>query len=277
MLKHHGHDVNVLERTVRDLESRGAGVGTGEEIFAFLEAHDRVKTPFSLPSAGVHVINRDSKVIQEMVIPMGMTTWDAMYYRLRANFDGCTSAYCPVAPADLGTDGKVVYDMGKEVTGIEIDESRESESVTVQYTDKTTNETGKIVTADMVIGADGLAFLGAGTSVGAWTVLLAAPPFASAARFLLLPISLTTPDGPVGTLGWCWNCFTLLLLVAGVWTSWPVNRTWIPTFLAGMCLSRVLICPPNPQSFRRVTLSDMSCLQHRRAIGKQHKSVEGNH
>lgn len=78
-----------------------------------------------------------------------MTSWDLLYYLLRANFDGVESKYCDV-PQEKEGEGKAEYKYGCTVTGIrDVGEK----GVEVEYEDRD----GKVstTTADMVIGADG--------------------------------------------------------------------------------------------------------------------------
>ena len=68
-----------------------------------------------------------------------MTTWKSLhYYRLRANFDGYSSAYVPNPPKELETDGKAVFDIRKRV----IDISCIDGTVTLKFEDLINGEEG---------------------------------------------------------------------------------------------------------------------------------------
>jgi hypothetical protein len=47
-----------------------------------------------------------------------MSSWNAMYYLLRANFDGLVSNFCPNPPPLAAGDGKAIFDYGKRVTNV---------------------------------------------------------------------------------------------------------------------------------------------------------------
>ena len=78
-----------------------------------------------------------------------MTSWDLLYYLLRANFDGVESKYCDV-PSPQEGEGKAEYRYGCTVTGLR-DIGNKGVEVEYQDHDGKTSTT----TADMVIGADG--------------------------------------------------------------------------------------------------------------------------
>ena len=77
-----------------------------------------------------------------------MTSWDLLYYVLRANFDGVKSAYCDV-PGPQEGEGKAMYSYGCIVKNV----TKQNEGIELEYEDNQ----GKIETtmADLVIGADG--------------------------------------------------------------------------------------------------------------------------
>ena len=79
-----------------------------------------------------------------------MTTWKLLHYRLRANFDGYSSAYVPNPPKELETGGKAVFDIGKRV----MDVSYTDGTVTLRYEDLI-NGGGGSIQADLVIAVDG--------------------------------------------------------------------------------------------------------------------------
>jgi 2-polyprenyl-6-methoxyphenol hydroxylase-like FAD-dependent oxidoreductase len=77
-----------------------------------------------------------------------MTSWDLVYYMLRANVDGVESAYCGV-PEQRAEDGEVKHLHGHKLTGIEEDGSK------VQVSYQTVEGHEGTLEADLVIGADG--------------------------------------------------------------------------------------------------------------------------
>ena len=77
-----------------------------------------------------------------------MTSWDLVYYVLRANFDGVKSEYCKV-PEPLEGDGAAKHLHGHTVTGVR----KEGEKVAVAF--KTTDGQEAEYLADFVVGADG--------------------------------------------------------------------------------------------------------------------------
>ena len=79
-----------------------------------------------------------------------MTSWDILFWRLRANFDGVRSEYCSEPPAGLWENVQGVYEEGRRVFDL-VDRGG---VVEVCSEDVKTGETRKVY-ADLVIGADG--------------------------------------------------------------------------------------------------------------------------
>jgi len=77
-----------------------------------------------------------------------MTSWDLLYYLLRANFDRVESDYCKL-PEPIEGEGEAKYEYGHLVTGLE--------DITDQVEIKFKDRDGKQgrTSADLVIGADG--------------------------------------------------------------------------------------------------------------------------
>lgn len=86
-----------------------------------------------------------------------MTSWGVIYHRLRANFDGYTSDFCPDAPKPAETDGNANFDGGKRVTNISLVPRNSDGVVLVEVTYEDINDGNALrhVKADMVILADG--------------------------------------------------------------------------------------------------------------------------
>jgi len=93
-------------------------------------------------------LDRCGRRIHEEFYPQKMTSWELMYYVLRANFDGHRSKYCEV-PAPMPGEGKTEYLFGHFVVGLE----DVGNQVEVEYQDN--NLQKKTASADLVLGADG--------------------------------------------------------------------------------------------------------------------------
>lgn len=96
-----------------------------------------------------HYLGADGKEVHREDTVQKMTSWDLLYYLLRANFDGVESKYCDV-PEKAEGEGKAEYRYGCTVTGLK---DIGSKGVEVEYHD-TDGKTSAII-ADLVIGADG--------------------------------------------------------------------------------------------------------------------------
>lgn len=152
VLKRLGHNVRILNRDPTSfLESQGAGITAFEKVQDFFSKHDFSKQPYSIHSPHVQFLNREAKVIKIWKIPMQMTSWSFLYHRLRANFDGLTSAFCPDPPKEAVEEGKALYDYGKKVTAVSNDEDG---PVSVDFDDVTSGERSTLH-VDLVIAADG--------------------------------------------------------------------------------------------------------------------------
>ena len=83
-------------------------------------------------------------------LPINLTSWNVLYYRLRANFDGLESAFCPNPPKPKANEGRTLYDLGKRCNNV----TYSDQLVTLEY-DDLINGGGGSVHADLVIAADG--------------------------------------------------------------------------------------------------------------------------
>ncbi|PVH96916.1 FAD/NAD(P)-binding domain-containing protein [Periconia macrospinosa] len=97
-LKHAGHNVRILEQDNNERESHMAGVCLGRDAHDFLAKHDLVDEPFSHQSNQVQVLKQDGKAHAFYNVRRDITSWDALYFRLRANFDAYPSTYYPDPP-----------------------------------------------------------------------------------------------------------------------------------------------------------------------------------
>ena len=151
VLKRLGHNVRILERSPSNLlESQGAGVSAMEKVQEFLSKHDLSKQPNFVPSEQVQFVDRAANISKVWKVPLSMTSWDTLYYRLRANFDGLSSEYVPQT-GELATEkeGKAVYEHGTTVTALQEDK----DVVTITF-NQANGEIGSLQ-ADLVIAADG--------------------------------------------------------------------------------------------------------------------------
>lgn len=151
ILKRLGHNVRILERKLPDqLEGQGAGITALEKVVEFLSTHDFSKQANFVPSAQIQFFDRAANMRKVWKVPLSMTSWNTLYYRLRANFDGLTSEYVPQTEHLKGDgDGMAVYESGISVNGVQ--DEGDIATVPFEYAD------GKIGTrqADLVIAADG--------------------------------------------------------------------------------------------------------------------------
>ena len=132
-------------------------------MLEFLERFDRLAhLPLGINSECLQSVDDIGRVTVFLRGKRLITSWDALYFRLRANFDGLVSEYYPHPPslsssssssiAGGGKDGgsTAVYDVGKRV--VEVEEV--AEGVRVVYTDGAGDKREEAI-ADLVLGADG--------------------------------------------------------------------------------------------------------------------------
>ena len=155
IIKRLGHDVTILEQHFSSTrEGQAAGIVTMEHSHAFMDAHDLWKEqPYAVPCSGVQFLDKKLKVVRGFDRPMRMSSWNVLYYRLRANFDRLTSSYCKTLPSEPDRNGKAVYDQGKSVKDIRYAD----DSVIIDFEDLVSNASdGRgSIRADLVIAADG--------------------------------------------------------------------------------------------------------------------------
>ena len=130
------------------LHNQGAGVVAGGDTQAFFDKFDATKRPIAVTSKLRQYLDREGRQIHEERLAQKMTSWDLLYYLLRANFDGVESEYCKV-PEPIKGEGQGMYEYGHLVKHIR----DTGQKVEVEYECRE----GKVekTTADMVIGADG--------------------------------------------------------------------------------------------------------------------------
>ena len=151
MLKRLGHNLHILDQSPSsERGDSGAGITLGPEAQEFYSRYDLTQQPYSLPNPGVQFLNAKSEVRYFMKRPMEMSSWNLLYHRLRANFDGHKSDLCPNPPGNLKGDGEAIFEFGKKVTNVTYDGG----TVTVHYKDLIAGE-NRTLQADLVIVADG--------------------------------------------------------------------------------------------------------------------------
>ena len=154
VIKRLGHNVTILEQYLSSLrEGQAAGIVTMEHSHKFMEIKDLLRSqPYAVACSGVQFLDENVKVTGGYDRPMRMSSWNVLYYRFRANFDGLTSFYCPSAPAEPKRNGQTVYDQGKRVTGIEYTDGK----IAVEF-ENLVNKTSGLgsLRADLVIAVDG--------------------------------------------------------------------------------------------------------------------------
>lgn len=127
-----------------------AGIGLSLKIRDFFENEDSLKdVPLGIPNDDVLILNKDLNVRYKIKMGFNMTSWDTMYYRLRANFDALESGYCPIPPVVKGS-GQGNYETGREVTQV----ANEADRMIVLAKDAASGQAERLE-ADLVIAADG--------------------------------------------------------------------------------------------------------------------------
>ncbi len=141
--------MRIFERNPTPLlHNQGAGVVARGDTQAFFNKYDATERPIAVTSKLRQYLDLQGNQIHQEDTVQKMTSWDLLYYLLRANFDGVESGYCKV-PGPFETDGRGAYEYGHMVKDV-----RDlGEQVEIEYEDKK----GKVdtTTADLVIGADG--------------------------------------------------------------------------------------------------------------------------
>lgn len=145
-----GHNVSVLEQTPRNLEHQAAGIATGPAMSTFLQRHDKSERPLSLPCEGILTVDTHDRTLSELHVIRRLCSWDALYYRLRWNFDGLQSPYNPEPPPPRDK-GEALYYAGQRVKDVDV---ADDGSVTVHSEDVNTGQANKHL-ADLLVGADG--------------------------------------------------------------------------------------------------------------------------
>ncbi|KAI0846179.1 FAD/NAD(P)-binding domain-containing protein [Daldinia vernicosa] len=157
-----GSTVRVLEQSLANTPiSHMAGVCLGIDVQRLLERFDRTPgIPLGISAVQLQSLDKQGKINPSVRINRIMSSWDALYFRLRANFDMQASDYVPHPPAlDLradedadGAKSRARYEIGKQVIGIE---QFKNGQLLVRYKDHTDGGADSQALADLVLGADG--------------------------------------------------------------------------------------------------------------------------
>ncbi|MCG8583675.1 MAG: FAD binding domain-containing protein [Pirellulales bacterium] len=131
MLKSIGWDVDVYERSDKDLESRGGGIVLQPDV---VDVFGRIGVDLNTLDLGVQsnnrvVLDRDGAIRSNEYAPQIQTSWSLIYSTLRAAFD------------------KRHYHRGKRF--VSVDQNADDRKVTARFDD------GSVDTGDLLIGADG--------------------------------------------------------------------------------------------------------------------------
>ncbi|KAF2714714.1 FAD/NAD(P)-binding domain-containing protein [Pleomassaria siparia CBS 279.74] len=146
-----GHTVTILERNpTKLLHNQGAGIVAGGDTIAFFKRYDRCGRDIAASSKRRQYLNKDGEIVHKEDMVQNMTSWDLVYYILRANLDGVKSEYC-IVPERKESEGRgdFVHRHGCKV----IDVKEKGERVEVVFTTEDGKEESMQV--DFVVGADG--------------------------------------------------------------------------------------------------------------------------
>ncbi|KAK3986771.1 zeaxanthin epoxidase, chloroplastic [Cladorrhinum sp. PSN332] len=154
-LKRHGSNVVILEQDPRNIRSsHNAGICFGPAAQEILSKYDDTGIQTSIASVGTRIAFRKLEEFLRLNIRRNNTSWGLMYRVLRANFDGLASDAVPNPPPARDGDGKAEYLSGKKVTKLDYGQDQNDGGVTVWFVDE--DGATDSITADLVIGADGL-------------------------------------------------------------------------------------------------------------------------
>jgi 2-polyprenyl-6-methoxyphenol hydroxylase-like FAD-dependent oxidoreductase len=123
-----GCEVDVYEKSSGLMHDRGAGIVFQQEVAEFLTRFDVAPLKsLVVPVRTRRYLHADGSVAQEGPMPQAMTSWDALYRKLRAAF------------------GDDRYHIGVRLTSFDTT----GDKVTAQF------DGGQVVTCDLLVGADG--------------------------------------------------------------------------------------------------------------------------
>jgi hypothetical protein len=129
MLHRLGCSVHILEQSpTHTPASHMADVSLGADALRFLDRYDRVAyIPLGIISETLQALTTTTPEIPKPFLRARrlITSWDALYFRLRANFDGLVSEYVPQPqPGVMGGESieqckaRARFEINKQVVGI---------------------------------------------------------------------------------------------------------------------------------------------------------------
>lgn len=152
MIKRLGHNVRILEQNLSDIrDGQAAGITAGPFVQSLLKKQDHSNLPWSVACPGLQFVDKNLTVREFQRTTFQMTSWDVLYYRLRANFDGLVSDFCRSVPPREGKEGDSKYELGKRL----FDVSSTSNGLINLNVKNLLSGEEEIVAADLVIAADG--------------------------------------------------------------------------------------------------------------------------
>ncbi|HEY7328009.1 MAG TPA: FAD-dependent monooxygenase [Gemmataceae bacterium] len=123
-----GYEVDVYEKSSGLMQDRGAGIVFQSEVAEFLTRYNVAPLEsVVVPVRTRRYLHADGSIAQEGPMPQAMTSWDALYRKLRAAF------------------GEDRYHVGVRLTGFDTT----GETVTARF------DGGQDVTCGLLVGADG--------------------------------------------------------------------------------------------------------------------------
>ncbi|KAI1465800.1 uncharacterized protein F4812DRAFT_461489 [Daldinia caldariorum] len=162
MLHRLGNTVRIFEQSLTHTPaSHMAGVCLGLDVQHFLKRFDLIpERPLGIQSVQLQSLDENGQANPFLPVNRIMSSWDALYFRLRANFDMRSSEYVPHPPEldSLAGEGaesaraRARYEVGKQVTGVE---QLKTGQIAVRYKDHEDGGKEAQALADLVLGADG--------------------------------------------------------------------------------------------------------------------------
>ena len=150
VLKRLGHNVHVLEQATTARAGYAAGITARSDVLRYMKLYDLTHEIFFIDAPIAQFLDKQGKTKRVFKTPLCMTSWNILYHRLRANFDGLESVFVLKVPEPLESNGKAVHQEGQRVTNVEYINGQ----VYVTYQDVISLQEYTLL-ADLVIAADG--------------------------------------------------------------------------------------------------------------------------
>ncbi|KAJ4298202.1 hypothetical protein N0V90_006101 [Kalmusia sp. IMI 367209] len=107
------HRITILERNPTPLlHNQGAGIVAGGDTLNFFKRYDRCNRSLAVSSQRRQYLNKDGEIVHKEDMVQNMTSWDLVYYMLRANVDYVESEYCKVPERRTDEGGRCNIFMG---------------------------------------------------------------------------------------------------------------------------------------------------------------------